>query len=375
MNIAIIDNYHFEVTYTLICLFDNGKNKITVFVHSAAYKQLQYLLAEKETKYHWVVKEDPETNRDFIHRLFRYINHNQFDLLYFNTIEDNFIHYAYYLRQLKKSSTILTLHDINGFFRYQSSLSIRRLVRYIGKRRLINIIPAFNVLSETLTSHLRSCIPPSKKIFNIPGSFFDPERFTPISFSAGETVSIVIPGSVDTRRRNYELVFDLLQAAQQRNINLSITLLGSFQKEHSESIQQKCNAYFQTNNNLHIYQSSIVDQPEFDRVIGKSHFVWIPLQPFNIINDGIKEQYGISTCSGNIADIIRHAIPFFAPEQLPIESQLEKSCNRYKTIHDIIDHIAQLTSAKYDLARESARQASLHYTKDNIINRNAALFI
>ena len=374
MNIAIIDNYHFEVTYTLISLFDNNENNITVFIHPAAYKQLQHMLAGKATRYQWVVKEETETNRQFIHRLFKHINHSRFDLLYFNTIEDNFIHYAYYLKRVKKNSTILTLHDINGFFRYQPSFNARRLVRYVGKKWLIRIVPAFNVLSETLISRLRSSLPASKKIFNIPGSFFDPEQFTPKSFSVGETLSIVIPGSVDTRRRNYELAFDLLQAAQQQKIKISITLLGAFQKGYSENIQQKCNDYLQANDNLHFYESSIVDQPEFDRVIHKSHFIWMPLQSFSTINDGVDEQYGICTCSGNIADIIRHAKPFFAAEQLPLETCLEKSCSRYKTINDIVDHAEQLTAAKYDLMQESARQASLHYTKDNIISRNSSLF-
>lgn len=372
MNIAVIEKGHFEVAYTLLSLFDNGQNNITVFVEEESYRQLQLMLPEKISYYNWVIKGKNETNRRFISRIFLFLQQQHFDLIYFNTIEDNFIVYAYYLQRFKNKKTILTLHDINGFFHYQPSLNIRRLVRYIGKKRLLKIIPAFNTLSETLTTRLRSNLP-AKTIYTIPGSFFDADGFEPLSFSTGDTLAITIPGSVDTRRRNYELVFDLLYAAKQRNIKLSITLLGAFKKGYSEEIQKKANSYLQTNDNLHIYQSAIIDQPEFDRVIRQSHFIWTPLQPVSSISDGVEEQYGISTCSGNIADIIRHAKPFFAPAELPIESHLEKSCNRYKAISDIVHVLERLTPAQYAIIQELAQQASLHYSKDNIISRNAGL--
>lgn len=375
MNIAIIEKGHFEVAYTVISLFDKGRNNITVFVEGESYRQLQLMLPEKTSHYTWVVKEKDETNRQFISRIFRFLEQQSFDLIYLNTIDDNFILYAYYLEKLKNKNTVLTLHDINGFFDYKPSLSIRRLVRYIGKRRLLKIIPAFNVLSETLTARLRSSLPSSKKLYTVPGSFFDPAFFTAKTFSAADTISIVIPGSVDTRRRSYELVFDLLRAAVQRNNKISITLLGAFKKGYSEDIQKQCKVYLQTHDNLLIYQQEIVDQPEFDKVIRESHFIWIPLQSFSTISDGVEEQYGVTTCSGNIADIIRYARPFFAPAQLLLESPLEKSCSRYKTIDDIVNVLEQLTTDSYNNMQELAQQASLHYTKDNIINANAELFI
>ena len=195
-----------------------------------------------------------------------------------------------------------------------------------------------------------------------------------MSFSTGAALSITIPGSIDTRRRNYELIFDLLYAAQQRNIKISITLLGAFKKGYSENIQKKCTGYLQTNNNLHIYNSPIVDQPEFDRAIRQSHFIWIPLQPVSSISDGVDEQYGISTSSGNMGDIIRHAKPFLAPADLPIETYLEKNCSRYKTINDIVDVLEQLSPGKYEIMQGVAHQASLHYNKEEIISRNLSLF-
>ena len=270
---------------------------------------------------------------------------------------------------------ILTLHDINGFFQYQPSLSIRRLVRYIGKKRLLKIIPSFNVLSETLVATLELKLPASKKIFNIPGSFFSTKDFKPRHYKQGDTWEIAVPGAIDARRRNYTMIFDLLELARHQNIPVCITLLGSFNKGNSEEIQQQCSAYLQANNNLRIYQSDIVDQPEFDRVLTKSHFIWMPLQPTVTISDEIKEQYGVSTCSGNIADAIRHAIPFFLPSATPIDTTLEKSCTRYKSVNELATLLQHLTENKYSVLQKQAYEASLYYTKENIISRNAAIFL
>jgi len=375
MNVAIIDNYHFEVTYTLVSLFDNKENKVTIFVHREAYQQLLLMLPGKEGRYTWIIKEEKQTNRAFVGDVFYHLRQHTFDLLYFNTIEDNFILYAAQLRHIKNTKMILTLHDINGFFQYQPSLSLRRLVRYFGKKKLRKIIPSFNVLSETLVHTLQSRLPASKKICNIPGSFFAPQQFSPRQYKEGDTWEIAVPGAVDIRRRDYTMIFYFLQLARQQGIPVCITLLGSFSKGNSEKIKQQCLEYLQTNNNLHIYDSAIVDQPEFDSVLIKSHFIWMPLQPTPTISDGIKEQYGVSTCSGNIADAIRHASPFFIPSEVPIDAALEKSCTRYRSVNELVDLLQHLTGNKYSVLQKQAYEASLHYTKENIIRRNAAIFL
>ncbi|MEJ0106262.1 MAG: hypothetical protein WDO19_28555 [Bacteroidota bacterium] len=373
MNIAIIEKGHFEVAYTLISLFDNGDNRITVFVDESSFDQLAWLLKDKIARYTWI-KQTNESNRDFIEKMFRHIHQHSFDLLYFDTIADNFIHYAWYIRKLNREKIIMTLHDINGFFHYTPSWSLRKTLRYIGKRRLIRLIPAFNVLSETLIPHLRQKIAREKKIFNIAGGFFEPGNFKVKEYKATDTINITIPGSVDTRRRDYDSVFELLLKAKQQGINISITLLGTFRQKYSEHIHTKCLQYIGANNNLHLYETGIVNQAEFDRVMSETHFIWMPLQSSAIVTDGTTEQYGISISSGNIGDVIRYVIPFFAPAHFKSDSALQKSRYQYNEITDIINTLKNLGSIEYERLQDEAFKASLNYTKDSIIARNQSLF-
>jgi len=373
MKIAIIEKGHFEVAHTLVSLFDTNINSITVFTNEDTMQQLSYLLNGKLDRYTWVIQQH-ESNRNFIGSIFGHINDHQYDLVFFNTIADNFIHYAWHIQKLKREKVIMTLHDINGFFHYQPSTAIRRIVRYIGKRKLIRVIPWFNVLSESMILHLRKKLPSSKVIFNLPGSLFYHENFIRKKYQDDEIIRIVIPGSVDIRRRNYWQVFDLLKMAQQKGVPVSITLLGSLKEKNSTKLFSRIRQWIQSNNNLHIYELPVVSQQEYDRVMIDSHFIWTPLQPTAIVTDGTLEEYGTSICSGNMGDIIRYARPFFAPSSLPMDPALAESCLRYKTIDDIIVRLENLSSEIYDRLQDRTLKASLNYTREKIINNNSALF-
>ncbi|MES1219864.1 MAG: hypothetical protein ABUT20_30465 [Bacteroidota bacterium] len=373
MKIAIIEKGHFEVAFTLISLFDRDDNTITIFIDESTYNQLSFLLNGKITHYTWVVQSN-ESNRSFIKSMFEKIDKDSFDILYFNTIADNFINYAWHLSKIKQTRTVLTLHDVNGFFHYSPSFSIRRVTRYFGKRKLIKIIPCFNVLSETMVPHLKQKLPPTKQILNIPGGLFFPESFVRKEFNKNDTIKITIPGSIDIRRRNYSLLFEFLQSANARNIPVSITLLGGFRKNHSELIYSQCQDYLKKKDNLHIYNSEIVNQDEFDKVMNESHFIWMPLQSTAIVTDGTVEKYGASITSGNIGDAIRYGRPFFAPRYFKFDESLQKSCLKYENIEDILTFLEKLDSRTYESYLSEAVQASMNYTKDKIIERNNSLF-
>ena len=374
MKIAIFETYHFEVAHTLISLFDKPGNEITIFVHQEAYRQLLFLLADKAGRYTWLVRMEDETNRGFIRRVFRYTQDHSFDLLYFNTIADNFIIYAYHHRKLRRIPSVLTLHDINGQFQYKPSFSLTRIVRYIGKRLLIIRFPAFNVLADSMVPYLRKKLGSGKKIYSIPGNYFDPANIIPIQLEADNPVKIVIPGSVDERRRDYSIVKELLEATSLQNIAIEICLLGSFRSGYSESTRQFCTNYLRNNNNLKIFEEEIVDQPEFEKRIQESHFIWMPVQYKLSVSDGIIEEYGKSICSGNIGDVIKHAKPFFVPRQMPLDAALLDSAIRYDTLADILSVIRKLSPSVYSGLQQKAWTASHHYTKENIIRRNASLF-
>lgn len=374
MKIAIFETTHFEVAYTLIILFDTPENELTIFIHDEAHQQLLFLLGSKANRYKWVVKKPMQPNRKFIKTIFHYTKRHTFDLLYFNTIANNFILYAYYLKRLQHIPSVLTLHDVNSHFQYKASLSLKSHVRFIGKKLLIRKFQNFNVLADTMIPYLREKLPPQKKIFNIPGGCFQPGNEKFIQFKLGTRIKIVIPGSIDERRRDYSIVGELLDNAKRENIDIEISLLGAFNPPHCERIYEYCKNYLAHNSNLKIFEGKIVNQQEYDQTIQDSHFVLMPIRTKVSIHDGIVEEYGKTICTGNIGDVIRHAKPFFVPAEIPLEADLLNIALAYKGITDILEILNHLSPIGYEKMQERSLKASLYYTRENIIRRSPELF-
>lgn len=376
MKIGVFETEHFEGAYPVIKSFDNGQNEITIFTYLESYRQFQYLFANQSDKYSWVVKTNKISKYAFIWKILRTAKKHQIQLLYLNTITNNFIFYALLIRLLPKTRVIVTMHDINSYFEYKRSLSLRRTVRYIGKKLLLKVVKEFNVVAMTMVSYLENKLPASKKVHCVPGAVFEENVSRQLQPNIGEHINIVIPGAVDGRRRNYEEALALLHLLEQAKMPATITFLGGFYGDYGELILKKCKAQQLQHIQLKYYEFSTVDQPEFDKVMNEANLVFIPSTISTVIEDDTTEIYGTSISSGNLFDVIKHAKPFIIPEQLKVDPFLEKSCYRYKAIEDIATFIATVNNNAelYTTLQQAALEASRNYTIEKVRERNASLF-
>jgi hypothetical protein len=374
MRIGIFETDHFEGAYPIIRLFDNGKNDITIFTYEEPYRQFTFLFGSQINRYHWIIKGKDESKYQFMVRLYRETRARKIDLLYMNTITDNHLFYALLIRLLGKTRIITTLHDINSYFTIKPALRLRRWVRYIGKRWFIKTVQEFNVVSDTMVDHLKSKLPAHKKVYSLPGAVY--EMTTPHVPALTTTIQIVVPGTVDGRRRNYETVFELLDACNRQDISIAVVLLGGFYGDYGQMMLEKCRSYAQQHTNLLYYDTKVVDQPEFDRRMNEAHLICTPTVIDTILFDGIVETYGQSISSGNLFDIIKHAKPFMAPAALTIPNRLTSSCVPYHSIDDMVallKHIMQ-DPTLYPRLTKNAEQNSLQYTIEKVRERNPGVF-
>jgi glycosyltransferase involved in cell wall biosynthesis len=375
MKVAIFETEHFEAAYPLIKLFDDGKNEITVFTNADCYRQLQFLLKGQLTRYHWVVRHPRDSKYIFMRRMYSEIKKKKIELLFLNTVNDNFIFYAVMVAFLKRTRIILTLHDINTFFHHKFKFSLRRWVRITGKKALVSLIKEFNVISLTMVDYVKSKLPGHKKVHCVPGAVFQ-ETLATVKHTGLQEMNIVVPGSIDQRRRDYHQVFELLKIAEEENLKVTLVILGGPYEQYGYDVIEQCKHYVKTRNNLVFYQEKVVDQPEFDRQLNLAHFVFIPSVIHTMISDDIPETYGQSKSSGNVFDIIKHAKPFIAPIDLKVDPFLELSCIRYHRVDEIIKTLVEIRKdpQSYSDLKQSAYEASRNYTIEAIRKRNPALF-
>lgn len=374
MKIGIFETEHFEGSYPVIRLFDNGVNKIIIFTNEATFRQFRYLFANDLNRYEWIVQGANESKYHFIRRIYQITRQRKLDLLYLNTISNNFIIYAGMIALLRKTRIVVSLHAINNYFRFKTALSLRRWVRHIGKRALIKVTKEFNVVSDTMVSYLKNKLPAGRIVHNVPGAIFDPRQHQNQAPVIQNSICMVVPGSIDSRRRDYDTVLEFLKHG--KHLPVKVILLGAFASSHGDEIKKKCIQYAATHDNLLFYDHNTVDQPEFDRVMNLAHIVFMPSVINTIMVDEISETYGVSICSGNIFDIIKHAKPFLVPRELIIPASLATSAITYNRVQDIIEYIGSLLQEpdRYPALLQQALRNSGEFTIEKVRARNPTLF-
>jgi hypothetical protein len=326
-------------------------------------------------KYTWVIKKNDESKYQFIVKMYKQVRALHIDLFYLNTIADNYIFYAWMISRLKPIRVVTTFHSINNYFEHKPSLSFRRLVRILGKKKLVRVVKEFNVVSLTMVDYLKQRLPShSNKVHCIPGAVYEPQKHRPEKLTAAG-LHVVVPGSVDERRRNYGMVMELVELINKAGLDITVTLLGGIHPEFGATILQQLRKK-DWHGRLRYYEVDVVDQPEFDRVMEECDMVLLPSTLYIKIFDDITEQYGLSMSSGNLFDIIKHAKPFLTSFGLRIDPYLESTCLRYQNAGEMMEILIALLESPdvFSSLNEKARLASQNYTIEAVRMRNPDLF-
>ncbi|MDP4264238.1 MAG: glycosyltransferase [Bacteroidota bacterium] len=371
MKIAIFETEHFEGAFPVIKLFDMPGNHITVLTTPGTYRRFRDLFLDKTDRYHWIllpVRSKP----GFFYSLYRHLKKEKPDLFYINTISDNHLLYALVLKLLPLKRIVLTVHDINCLFESRPSWNFRQAVIHRGKKWLTSRVNEFNVVAGTMTSYLQTKTG-QKKTHNIPGAIFE-NRYSPQTIN--DFLRIVVPGSLDKRRRDYDQVFDLAATADKEKLRVQLILLGGCTDDYGRGIINRAGQFQSGYCKIIFYNVITVNQDEFDRQMDAAHFVFIPSVIQTAICGNIPEIYGITKSSGNIFDVIKHAKPFIVPAGLTISPDLKTSCFTYTATDDIAGLFKKLVAspAAYEHWQKLALENSRHYTLEKIRGRNNTLF-
>lgn len=370
MNIAIFETQHFEGAYPMIRIMDMPGNHLTIFVNEATYQRFNALFGNSMEKYTWVVQPARLSNRKFVWRIFQTCRRNKTNILFLNTVTANFMLYAFAAMFLR-ARVILTLHDANNFLLSHYSHNLRLSVRHAGKAMLARCCYAYSTVSETVQAHLKNTMRIKKKIFCIPGAVFEKQGAAIPIFDGSGPLRIVVAGSIDKRRRNYEEVLSLLELANRQELPLHIELSGGPYGAYGRRMMETFRAYNLEHRNLVFHETPVVDQPVFDAALDKAHFLWIPSVINTVIADGIEETYGVTKSSGNIFDAIKHARPMLVPAGLAMPVQLQSSTVVYSSTTALKDLLAGILQnpASYAMLATAALHNSKQYSVEKMRER------
>lgn len=365
MNIAIFETVHFENIYPLLRLFDKPGNRITVFCEETAQQQVLSQLSEPSGQFTWVIQKKQQSRSQFIRQMAGTIQREGIELLFLNTVSDNFWHLAWLAWKFRNRRILVTLHSINGYFSPKLKFSLRRLIRASGKWMLRKTIKEYSVQSPVLLTAARERLSSDYPVHLIPGAVFEPGNFS-IVFPV--PVRLTVAGSVDERRRNYEEVEQLIERLESAHMRAHISLLGAVRTSYARDLIARLSARHYEFVELSCYHHEDVPQQEYDRVLATSHFLYYPSRKEAILDDGAIEIYGETVSSGVFSDAIRHARPMLLPSSLPIDPVFNSCSFRYSSLEEICDLIIGLRNQreKYEWWQNAALEMAAHFTVEKI---------
>lgn len=373
MNIGIFEMEHFEGAYPVIRLFDSPENLLVIYTNEQTYIRFRDLLGDSASKFSWVIRPDNETVRGFLSRMYDDSRRRRLHLLYFNTISNNHLLYALLINRLRQTRVVVTIHSINCLFSSSPGSSFKSMVRHIGKRWLAREIKEFNVVSGTMIQYLSAKAGRGKKIHNVPGAVFENRKKENVITNA---VRLVVPGSIDGKRRDYDQVFELLALSEKNALQVELVMLGGRYGEYGKAIIERAKIFAGKYTHLYFYETDTVDQQIFDLQMDAAHFVYIPSVVETVVCGNIPEVYGITKSSGNIFDVIKHAKPFIIPRRLSIPEDMENSCIRYDQPEAIVIFLRQVIRQPEEYAdwQRRAYRTSEAYSIEKIRYKNPSLF-
>lgn len=373
MKAGIFELEHFEGAYPVIQLFDMPGNQLVIFTDAETYDRFADLFKQDMDRFQWEVLDNTHGKWRFFSQLYKAAKKHKLDIFYLNTISNNHLFYAWVIGLLRIARVVITVHDINCMFKSGWSFKARPLIHHIGKKAIIQRVKEFNVVSDTMVDYLRETTGGQKQVHNIPGAVFESDQ---ASLSINDHIHLVVPGSLDKKRRDYHQVFALLKVAEIKQLPLHITLLGGYIDDHGKAIIEQATALSLQHARVTVYDTRLVHQDEFDKQLNAAHFVFIPSVIDTAICFSIPEVYGLTKSSGNMFDVIKHARPFITPLPLRIPATLDSSCFRYTSIEHLVAFLQKFMQGKEDYAlwQQRALANSKEYTIAKVRSRNPTLF-
>ncbi len=370
MKIAIYEIVHLDWIIPLAELLGKTSYEISFFVHNSMKKDLETALAENVyNKYEWVYLK--EGNILFHYRyLDEKIETNKYDIFWLNTSDSKHLVFAILKFKYSKMRLLVNIHAVNNFFKSKWSINIKRSLRHISKKILAKVTDTYLVNAERMSKYIKENKLTYKPCYTIAPVYYKEKNNNILNIN---TFTVVIPGSVDERRRDYKIALQAWKIFLRRKNLLAearLILAGRI-TEYAKDIMNLYNIEETLKQTIVLYTKDI-PECDFQQLMADASVILSPQVIETNTEDNIIEIYGITKNSGNSYDAIRHAKPFIVPDQLIIPEMLKLSTTRYTTAIDLANKLLDLFEntdhykQQCQKAKESSEFFSYNATRDKI---------
>jgi hypothetical protein len=369
MQLIIYETTHHENLPALLDLALSCSRNTVVFLDEMAYGNLQ---TESSPENRWpgvlfIQRTNGVSNRDFIRHLFAFIRQNNTATenihLHLSSLSNNYLFFALKLIRRPRIQVSLTVHEIN-LYRYLFFRNLRDLTESIAKYYLHRRIRKFRALIPRMKTELEKYFPRADTQF-IPSRFY-----TRVQVNAkGTPIKIVVPGSVESRRRDYDFLIRFAEnhlKKPENKFHVELILLGYSGTEYGKNILDRLVGI--SSDYLKVtYFDHPVSAAEYERQIHGSKIIWSPITVKTVGSRGQREIYGITKSPGLTADLIQFPKPTLVPAEFQIPFYFEHCMISYEGETDLLGHIARIAGESDSIWFQKAEEDLLDLVPDLFI--------
>ena len=374
MRILIYEIVHLDWVIPYAKLLADENYRVTFYVASSFEKDLKEALGETFFKYTWIYERPAISNYTFHQSFNKVLSKSLWDFIILNTVDSRHLLIYFLLKKVSNTKVLLNVHAINNFFKPTINLNIRINIRTIGKKLLKRKIDGYIVNAYEMKMYLEKNCLTEKPVFWLPPVIYNP--LPAPQQSTNSTFTILIPGTIDVRRRNYDLVLTIMHEYQLEGQNpIKFIFAGKPHDIYGSEIIAKCKELAVMGFDI-VYFEEEIPEVLFQKLVSEADVILSPLKSQISIHDNIEETYGITQGSGNIYDAIRHAKPFILPFLVQKVEAIKSSCLTYQTKTELKEVLNMLFLNKQKLSyyHQNAVENSLGFTKEKIKERLSNLF-
>lgn len=377
MRLIIYETTHHEILPAVLDLALSCSRNTVVFLDEMAYRNL-YTESPPENRWPGVLfiqRTDGVSHRDFIRRLFAFIrqdnNAPENTHLHLSSLSNNYLFLAWKLIRFSRIQVSVTVHEIN-LYRQLFFRNFRDLTESIAKYYLHRRIRKFRALIPGMKAELEKHFPRAEAQF-IPSRFYT--RVT-INLKSSP-VKIVVPGTVESRRRDYDFLIRFAENYLKKpgnELHVELVLLGYSGTEYGKNILSRLIGI--SSDCLKItYYDHPVPSAEYSRQMYESKMIWSPVTVKTTGSRGQPEIYGITKSPGLTADLIQFPKQTLVPAEFQIPFYLEHCMVRYENETDLLDRIIRIAGENDAIWFQNAEQDLLDLTPNLFIHAFEKLMI
>jgi hypothetical protein len=366
---VVYETTHHENLPALLDLCESRFPRVIVFLKEVSYFNV---IGSDQPESRWpktqfIVQPEAGSNRRSIRRLFRLLREQRSSHLHLATLDNNLFLWAANLAMAPGVQVSITIHEVNAFFARPLG-TVRDWTEAVAKPVLRRRVRHYHFFLPAMAKRFSERMPQAATVF-IPSRFYgaagpDLEKVPARAAATARPFAILIPGSVDGTRRDYESVVEVFRNWPAGLQPLRLVLLGDSGSEFGRSLVERLRSL----GTLQVRDyKGYIPESIYEREIREADLLWSPLRINKTGSRHNPEVYGQTTASGLTADILLNNIPSMAPAELILPDPFTIALLPYRDAREAGELLRRLIPDEgwWIGRRQAIHEAFLYFSREN----------